>query len=225
MAKTTEKVAASALVGGGQTNLHVHPGGTIPAWYGAFCSAQGDCDPILGLFLHNMLAVAGPTPTGIGISVARCVQFIPPANITVNRIRLFGVGATTGLYKFAIYPAGAGSARTWESGAVNSAANTWLNISAELPITLTAGTKYWFCVTATSTGTTAGFRSLAAPLGTTFWGADAAPLGGRTLNLPVFAQFVVTAGAFPASFPAIAAAAYSGGTTGSVPFALLDSVV
>jgi hypothetical protein len=171
-----------------------------------------------------MLAVAGPTPTGIGTTVARCVQFTPPANITVNRIRLFGVGVTTNLYMFAIYPVGSATSKLWESGTVTTAANIWLAISAGLPITLTAGTRYWFCVTAASTGTTAGFRSLAAPLGTTFWGADAAPLGDRALGLPVFAQFTVVGGAFPAALPALAAAAFAGGTTGSVPFALLDSV-
>lgn len=198
-------------------------GGSNPPWYGVLYSNQNDCAPREMIREWNMLAVAGPTPTGITASLARCIQFTPPANITINKIRLFGVGATTNLYKFAIYAVGAGSAKLWDSGTVTSAANAWLNIATGLPITLTAGTRYWFCVTAVTTGTTAGFRSMPAPLGTNFWGASAAPIGALSLSLPVCAQFAVTTGVFPATLPAIAAAAYSGGTTGSVPFALLDS--
>jgi hypothetical protein len=193
-------------------------------WYGVLYSAQGDCNPISGSLLNHMLAVGGPTPTAITVSLARCVQFTPPANITVNRIRCFGVGSTTNQYKFAIYPVGAGTNKLWDSGTVTTTANTWLNMSAGLPITVTADTQYWFCVTAVTTGTTAGFRSPAAPTGTAFWGADAAPLGTRGLGLPVLAQFAVNTGVFPATLPVIAAAAYAGGTTGSVPFALLDNV-
>jgi len=186
---------------------------------------MGDSDPIKQMQAWVQGAVAGPTPTAITVSLARCVQFTPPVDITVQRIRLFGIGATANLYKFAIYRVGVGSAKVWDSGTVTSAVNTWLNISAGLPITLTGGVKYWFCVTVVSTGTTAGFNSLGAPLGTTFWGADVAPLGARNLGLLVRAQFAVSTGVFPATLPAVAAAAYAAGTTGSVPFALLDSVV
>jgi hypothetical protein len=199
-------------------------GGSSPAWYGVLYSNQNDCNPIEMLREWNMLSVAGPTPTGITVSLARCVMFTPPANITVNRIRLFGVGAATNLYKFAIYPVGTGQTKVWDSGTVTSAANTWLNIATGLPITLTAGTQYWFCVTAVATGAIAGFRSMAAPLGTNFWGADVAPIGNRALSLHVHAQFAVSTGVFPATLPAVAAATYSGGTTGTVPFALLDNI-
>lgn len=198
-------------------------GGSNPAWYGKLYAASGDCNPIIQTRHENMLAVSGPTPTGIGITTGRCVQFTPPANITVTNIRVFGVGATTSLYKFAIYPVGTGSAKTWDSGTVTTAANTWLNLTTGLPITLTAGTKYWWCVTVVATGTTAGFRSEAAPLGTNYWGANVAPLGGTSLGLPIYAQFTVTSpGVFPATLPVVAAAAYSGGTTGTVPFSYLD---
>jgi hypothetical protein len=197
-------------------------GGSNPSWYGKFYGARGDCDPVTQAYHENMLAVAGPTPTGITASLARVVMFTPPANITVTNIRVFGVGATTNLYKFAIYPVGAGSAKTWDSGTVTTAANTWLDITTGTPFTLTAGVKYWWCVTVVSTGTTAGFRSEAAPLGTNFYGANAAPLGGTSLGLPIYAQFAVSTGVFPATLPAVAAAAYSGGTTGSVPFGYLD---
>jgi hypothetical protein len=193
-----------------------------PSWYGKLYATRGNCDPVLQASHENMLGVSGPTPTAITASLARCVQFTPPADITVTNIRLFGVGATTSLYKFAIYPVGSGTTKIWDSGTVTTATNTWLNLTTGLPITLTAGTKYWWCVTAVSTGTTAGFRSEAAPLGTNYWGASAAPIGNSSLGLPVYAQFAVSTGVFPTTLPTIASAAYAGGTTGTVPFGLLD---
>lgn len=196
-------------------------GSSSPAWHGKFYATRGNCDPVDQAQHENMLAVAGPTPTGITASIARCVMFTPPANITVSSIRLFGVGATTNLYKFAIYPGGGGS-KIWDSGTITTAANAWLNLTTGLPVTLIAGTKYWWCVTVVSTGTTAGFRSEAAPLGTNYWGAVAAPIGNSSLGLPVYAQFAVSSGIFPATLPTIVAAAYSGGTTGTVPMGWLD---
>lgn len=213
--------SASTYLRGDQTWATV-TGGSSPSWYGKLYATRGGCDPVEQALHENMLAVAGPTPTGITVSLARAVQFTPPANITVATVRLFGVGATTNLYKFAIYPVGTGTTKVWDSGTITSAANVWNNITAGLPITLTAGTKYWWCVTAVSTGTTAGFRSEAAPLGTAYWGDAAAPIGNSSLGLPVYAQFAVSTGVFPTTLPTIAAAAYSGGTTGTVPFALLD---
>jgi hypothetical protein len=222
MTVQAESVAAAGLVGGSSTVLHSHPGGSTPSWYGTLYSNQNDCNPNEVFREWNMLAVAGPTPTGITVSLARCVMFTPPTNMTVIKVRLFGVGITANLYKFAIYPVGTGTSKLWDSGTVTTAANTWLNIVTNFAIT--AGTQYWFCVTAVAVGTTAGFRSGPSPLGSTFWGANAAPVGGRALSIPVFAQFAVSTGVFPATLPSVAAAAYSGGTTGSVPFALLDSV-
>jgi hypothetical protein len=197
-------------------------GGSNPAWYGKLYATRADCNPITQAEHENMLSVAAPTPTNITVSLARCVQFTPPANITVTNIRLFGVGITTNLYKFAIYPVGTSTVKVWDSGTVTTAANTWLNITTGMPITLTAGTKYWWCVTAVAIGTVAGFRSEPAPLGTNYWGANAAPLGGTSLGLPVYAQFAVSTGVFPTNLPTIAAAAYSGGTTGTVPYGWLD---
>lgn len=196
--------------------------GSPPSWYGVLYSNQNDCNPNEALREWNMLAVAGPTPTGITVSLARAVMFTPPANMTCIKVRLFGVGVTTNLYKFAIYPVGVGSTKLWDSGTVTTAANTWLNIVTNF--NLTAGTQYWFCVTAVTTGTTAGFRSMPAPLGTNFWGANVAPVGARALSISVYVQFVVASGVFPGTLPAVAAAAYAAGTTGTVPFALLDSI-
>ncbi|MBI5793571.1 hypothetical protein HZA87_00580 [Candidatus Uhrbacteria bacterium] len=199
-------------------------GGSNPPWAGVLHATMGDGNSIyVARSMEVLNTVAGPTPTGIGTTVARCVGYRSAYAITVNRVRLLGVGATTNLYKFAVYPRGTGAARLWESGTVTSAANTWLSISAATPFSLSANTDYWFCVSAVTTGTTAGFRSMPAPINTIQYNADNSPLGNRSLGLPVFVQFAVTAGAFPATLPAVVAAAYAGGSTGSVPFAFFDN--
>jgi hypothetical protein len=210
-------VNSTTLLGSG--NLSVCP---TPSWYGTLYSNQNDCNPNEVFREWNMLAVAAPTPTNITASLSRCVMFTPPANMTILTVRTFGIATTSALYKFAIYPVGTGSSKLWDSGLVSTAANVWNGMATSTAIT--AGTQYWFCVTVVNTGTTAGFRSMPAPLGTAFWGANAAPVGNRALSIPVFAQFAVSSGVFPATLPTIASAAYSGSTTGSVPFALLDSI-
>jgi hypothetical protein len=244
MTVQSEQIAHKDLVGGGQITLHSHAGGGAPPnWYGVFYSNYGDCDPAKSLLLQNMngsavtLAVARPTPTEIGTSVARCVQFTPPANMTLLRVKMFGIGTTTGKYSIAIYPVGQGSARLWFADMCNTVVNTWMIYLGYTPsVDLIAGTKYWFCITATGTGTTAGFRSLIAPSGTNFWGNNSAsePWLGRSLSFPVFAQFTSpSSGQFfdLPTLPAITAATYAGitaftgGTTGSVPFAFLDSAI
>lgn len=213
---TTKKFSCGTDQAGG--------GGSNPAWAGLLHGAMADGNSIyIARSMEILNTVAGPTPTNITASLARCVSYRSAYAITVNRLRLLGVGATTNLYKFAVYPRGTGAARLWESGTVTSAANTWLSISANMPFTVAANTDYWFCVTVANTGTTAGFRSPPAPINTTQYNADNSPLGARAMGLPVYVQFAVTAGAFPATLPAVAAAAYAGGTTGSVPFAFFDN--
>ena len=184
-------------------------------------ASRGDGNPVEMAREWNMLSVLGPTPTQITVTTARCVGYRSPYAIAVQSVRLFSVAATTNLYRFAIYPRGLGSPRAWESGPVTTTAGAWKTLAA--PVTLAANTDYWFCVGAGATGTTAAFRSMAAPLHSAQYGADVAPLGSRSLGLPVLVQFPVVAGAFPVVLPAVVAAAYSAGTTGTVPFALFDS--
>lgn len=198
-------------------------GGSIPAWHGLYHSNMAGCNPIEMMREWTVSSVAGPTPTNITNVIARVVKFENPAAITVAKVYLFGVGAVANLYKFAIYR-DSDKARVWESGLVTSAVNTWLAITAGLPVILTANADYWFAVTVAGTGTTAGFRSAPAPLGTAFWGAPSAPFGLTSLGFPIYAQFPVTAGAFPVTMPNLVAAAYAGGATGTVPYAILSSV-
>ena len=95
-------VAHPELVGGGQTALHSHAGSSTPPWMSTVLGAWGDCDPgkLLSLMLHNPV---NATPTNISVSVARVGYFRPPLDITVNRIRFFGVGAQTNVYRVAVF--------------------------------------------------------------------------------------------------------------------------
>ena len=202
----------------------VDPWLTDRGWHGVLYAAEGDCDP------HRMLrewnttcSVAGPTPSAIGPISARCVKFVPPRAMTVARVHLFGIGVTSGIYKFAIYPSAPGAAKLWDSNVVTSAANAWLSISYGLPVSLLAGTEYWFCVAVTTTGGTPAFRSRGAPPGPVFWGPESYPLGGRGLLFPEYGQFAVSGGVFPSNLPSVGSATYGGGVNGSVPYALLDS--
>ena len=203
----------------------VDPWITNRGWHGVLYAAEGDCDP------HRMLrewqtscSVYGPTPTQIGMSIARCVMFVPPRNMTLNRVHLFGVASTSALYKFAIYPTTPGGAKLWDSNTVAGASNTWVTISYGLPVSLVAGTPYWFCVTAAGTGATPGFRSRGAQPGSAFWGPGTYPLGGRGLLFPEYGQFSVSVGTFPGTLPTVGAAtSYANLAYGSVPYALLDS--
>lgn len=195
-------------------------GAASPPWHGTLYALWGTCDPTEYTSLMTVAgSVAGPTPTGIGTTIARCVKFRPPANMTATKLYLFGVAATTNLYKFAIYRA-SDNTRVWESGVVSSPANAWQTITLA-SLVLLANTDYWFCVTAAAVGTTAGYRSPSAPFAPALFGAGAAPLGNTSYGIPAYAQFAVTGGVFPATLPALAAAVYAGGATGSVPFAFV----
>ena len=200
-------------------------GGSNPGWAGVLHGAFGGGDPTSMNRELDVAAVAGPTPTGIGTTVARCVTYNAGYAITINKIRLYGVAATTNLYKFAIYPKTLGGSKLYDSGTVTSAANTWLNLTVG-SVTLTANTDYLWCVTVVSTGTTAGFRSPASPIGTNEYGtgtfAATTPISGRGLGLREYQQFTVAAGTFPAVLPALAAASWTT-TTGTIPIAFFDN--
>jgi hypothetical protein len=78
--------------------------GSSPVWHGKLYGAWGDCDPnaLLQIVQCNPI---NATPTNITVSLARCACFRVPANITVNKLRAFGIGATTNIYRVAIYRA------------------------------------------------------------------------------------------------------------------------
>lgn len=227
MALQSEQVAHPELVGGGQTSLHGHAGGSTPAWYGNVAAAWGDGDPVPALRHMQAAGVVSPTPTNIGTSVARIAYFRLAQALTVNKIRWFGVGATTNVYRVALYR-DSDSARLTSELAFTTAALTWGSVSASA-LALAANTLYFVAVSVNATGTTAGLLSLGATAGATT-GQMTLPTGWPgNLDIDVaspkiapygFAQFAVTSGALPATAPTRSGQA---AWTGGMPAFFLDN--
>lgn len=200
------------------------PGADWPAsWEGVLHLAMGDGNPARALLAlsNSAVSVAGPTPTGIGATVGRLVLFRCRAAITVRAVRWHSLTNVAGLYAPAIYRADTG-ARAWAPGAITTGAAGFQATATGLPITLDADTPYWFGLSTVGTGTTAGFRSLAAPIATSL-GLPALPGSLNLVGAARYGQVALVAGAWPAQLPAVAAAAFAAGNTGSVPPFWLDS--
>ena len=188
--------------------------------------AWGDCDP-QDLMDHAITSGSvAPTPTNIGTAVARIAYFVPPANITVNKIRFFGVGATTNVYRTAIYN-GDTLARLTSELAFSTAANTWGSAGTSLNLTLTANQLYFIAVSVNATGTTAGILSMAPTVTATTGQMTVLPKsfpGSLDIDSKyikgAFAQFTVTTGALPTTAATIATQA---AWTGGFPAFWLDS--
>jgi hypothetical protein len=209
---------------------HVHKyvdtsgSGTNPAWYGALHAAYGNCDPhrMLDMMYNNPV---NATPTNISTSVARIAYFRPPANITVNKIRGFGVGATTNVYRTAIYRA-SDLARLTAELPFTTVAQAWFAAGSGLNLALVAGTLYFIAVSVNATGTTAGCLCFTATTGrigvlpASWPGNLDIDLATPIIEPRALAQFTVTSGALPATAGTIAAQA---AWTGGMPALLLDA--
>lgn len=201
-------------------------GGSNPAWWGNLYGAFGSCDPAWLLRMMQGNGVASPTPTQIGATVARCCFFRPPADITVDKIRFYGVGNTTGIYRVAIYRY-SDLARLAVVNDFDTTANTWGAAGSNLNLALTSGTLYFIAVSVDTTGTTAGILSMGPSIAATTGQIQTAPqsLPG---NLDADAgfldgycfQFAVTAGALPDPAATLAA---QGAWTGGMPAFFLDA--
>jgi len=201
------------------------PGYTRP-WFGAICGAYADGDPGWMLQAMQRAGNIAPTPTNIGTTVARCAFFRLPADLVVNKIRFYGVGITTNVYRCAIYRYST-LARLTNELAFSTAAATWGAAGSALNLTLTKDVLYFIAVSVNATGTTAGLAAIGGTVAATTGQIATAPqslpgnldmdankLGGYQ------AQFAVTAGALPATAPAMAAQA---AWTGGMPAFFLDN--
>ncbi len=224
----TSKHGLLPKLGGGTANFlradgtwAAPPGGSggTPAWHGAIYGALGDCDPgrVLQMMQHNPI---NATPTNIAITVARCALFRPPTAITVQKIRAFGVGATTNIYRCAIYRV-SDRVRLTAELAFSTTSQAWVAIGSGLGVTLDAGVLYLIAVSVNATGTTAGCLCIGATTGRigvlpTSWPGNLDVDLASPLVPPIgFCQFAVTAGALPNPAPALSArAAWTGGMPG-----------
>jgi hypothetical protein len=198
-----------------------------PTWYGNIYGTHGSCDPQQQMRAATMFGTVAATPTNIGATVARISYFIPPADIVVNRVRFYGVGATTAIYTISIYD-GDTLVRLTPSTTITTAANAWGSVFATLNLTLTKGQLYFVAISANAVGTTAGMLCAGATTTTTTGTVGIIPTswpGGlaikdKKLSGGGFAQFAVTAGAMPTPAATITAMA---AWTGGFPLLFLDN--
>jgi hypothetical protein len=167
------------------------------------------------------------TPTHITVSIARCCTFVPPQDIVVNRIRFYGVGATTNVFRVAIYRM-SNLARLTAELPYTTAAATWGSAGSGLDLQLSAGTVYFMATAVNTTGTTAGPVCFGTTVAATTGIISTAPsaLPGSLVNTSAFLngyrfQFAVTTGALPATAATLVAQAT---WTGGIPAYWLDTV-
>lgn len=208
----------------GAVSSHSHAGGSSPTWSGKIIGCMGDGNPNDMLqMIYNSPVHA--TPTNITVSIARCSFFRPAADITVNTIRFFGVGATTGVYHVAIYRH-SDRARLTADLSPNTAAQAWGTAATGLNLTLTAGTLYFVAVSVDTAGTTAGMACLSSTTGrigvlpVSWPGNLDIDLASPIINPVAFCQFAVSTGALPN--PA-ATLALQAAWTGGMPAIFLDN--
>ncbi len=209
----------------GEITSHIHAGGgSPPAWKGAIAGAWDDGSPsdLLDMMLNNPI---NATPTNIAITVARCAFFTLDTQLVVNKIRFFGVGALTNVYRVAIYRL-SDLARLTAELPFTTVAQTWGTAGAALNLTLLANTIYFIAVAVNAVGTTAGVQCMSSTTGRigvlpTNWP------GNLKINLVPpkiggtgFCQFAVTAGALPNPANTLA---LQGAWTGGMPAFFLDN--
>jgi hypothetical protein len=214
-----------------QDGVSVAPpsGGTpIRPWYGYIAGAcVPDGHPGEQLLHVQRAGNIAATPTAITASVARCSLFMLPFDLTVNRLRAYGVGATTSIFRVALYRL-SDLARITAELPFTTVANTWVSIGSALNVALTKDTPYFVAVSVNTTGTTAGPVSIGTTIAATTGqiittpsahpGNLAAP--GTSKIDQYYFQFAVTTGALPATAPTLAAQAV---WTGGMPAFWLDN--
>lgn len=182
-----------------------------PPWYGYIYGAFGYGDPqeLLNMAVNSGSVAA--TPTNIGTTVARLIYFTVPDDMIVNKIRFFGVGATTSVYRCAIYNT-SGNRLTAELP-FTTVAGAWGAAGTALNFALTAGTTYVMAVSVNATGTTAGLLCIGttqtASTGQIAVAPNAYP--GNLILIKPYAQAAVTAGALAATLSIAAQGAWTGG--------------
>jgi hypothetical protein len=163
---TAETIGGSAVVGVAATAArsdHKHAI-AAPSWKGTLVGCMGDGDPNQLLQSMSSGTIIEATPTLITTSLARSCYFKLDTAITFNKVRYFGIGATTTIYQLALYNADT-LARLWTSGTFTTSSQAWAALGSALNITLAANQLYFIAVSANATGTTAGIKCFGATTG------------------------------------------------------------
>lgn len=223
------------LLGPGQSVLYDEGQGFVPmasgertahSWDGKIIAAFNGTDPTHVMRHIQRAGNIAATPTNITASVARCSSFRPDADIIVNTIRFYGVGATTNVYTCALYRY-SDLARLTASLTFSTAANAWGVAGSGLGLSLSAGVLYFMACSVNTTGTTAGVGCLGSTIAATTGQIATAPEalpGNMQLSLGYFYgyrfQFAVSTGAMPNPANALVAQA---AWTGGMPAFFLDN--
>jgi len=194
-------------------------------YLGVVAGLLGNADPNRTFFEMQRAGNIAATPTNISVSVARCSLFRLPVGLTLNRIRYYGVGATTNVYRVAIYRY-SDLARLTTELAFSTTANTWGSVDAG-GVALSANTLYFAAVAVNATGTTPGPSCIGTTTAATTGQIQSTPAalpgslsaGSGYIDNYNF-QFAVTTGALPATAATLALAA---AWTGGFPALFLDS--
>ena len=211
------------LLRSGTTIISGSPGGgSPPAWKGNIAACWKDGDPhwIIDSLLHNPIHA---TPTNISVTVARCAFFKLDTALVVNKIRWFGVGATTGVYRVALYRL-SDLVRLAILNDFNTAAQAWGN--GAFSVSLSAGIIYFIAVAIDTVGTTAGVACHSATTGRigilpTDWPGNLdINAASPKIDAMGFCQFAVTAGALPTPAGTLLVQA---AWTGGMPAFFLDN--
>lgn len=200
----------------------------VNPWDGKIVGAAGDGNPITLLQAAHLADVASASPTNITTALARICYFRLPADLTVNKIRYYGISITSGVFFTAIYNADTLARLTAELGA-DTGTQTWGAAGSGLNLPLVANQLYFIALSVKSTGaqvaflgftnTAQGTRNRIAILPKSWPGSLDADAG----FVPTFGfgQFAVTVGALPN--PANTIAVQSDPSTGSFPAFFLDN--
>ena len=188
-------------------------------WFGKLAGCYGSGDPGEMMEMVQRAGVVAPTPTNISTSVARCSAFMLPFDLTVNRIRAYGIASTTTTYRVALYRM-SDLARLMSETAFSTSANTWVSIGSALNVQLSKDVMYFIACSVNATGTTAGAIAFGGTTTSTTGQVNTAPgslpgnmqLGSNNYLSHFQFQFAVTTGALPNPAATLAApAAWTGG--------------
>ena len=196
-------------------------------WFGLVAGCLGDGNPGHLMSEVQQAGVVAATPTNITASVARCCSFILPYDLTFNRIRCYGVGATTTIYRVAIYRM-SDLARLTAELAFTTVANTWVSIGSALNVTLAKDVCYFAAFAVNTTGTTPGPQCFGGTTTATTGQVQSTPaalpgnlsMGANNRLSSYQFQFAVTTGALPNPAATLALPA---AWTGGCPAAWLDA--
>jgi hypothetical protein len=196
-------------------------GGTLTRpWFGYVAgTCVEDAHPGAQLLHMQRAGNIAATPTNITASIARCALFQLPFDLTVNRLRAYGVGVTTNIYRVALYRL-SDLARLTTELAFTTAAGAWVSIGSALGVALTKDTPYFVACSVNTTGTTAGVGCVGGTVAATTGQIAVAP-SALPGNLAIsntaridqyYFQFAVTTGALPTTAATLVAqATWAGG--------------